>query len=88
MIIRVSSAMKLITFFAACAITSLVTFLCSLPADQHTLSLFSGAAIALILLGVVRDYAPRRPLWQPGRRPLSGATRLELPATEPMRRAA
>lgn len=57
--------MKLIALLAAIAVTGLSLSLLApffgLPAEGA----YSATALAMLLLVVARDYAPRRPLWTP-----------------------
>lgn len=47
------------------ALAGLAAVLLSLSIDLPSLGLFSATAALLFLIGVVRDYSPRRPYWQP-----------------------
>ena len=57
--------MKLITILAAAALLGLGVSLLDLSVSSQSLALFGATASVLFLLGVARDYAPRRPYWQP-----------------------
>lgn len=83
---RVISAMKLITFLAATALAMLGTFTLALSDGRHALGLYAVGTALLLVLGAVRDYSPRRPLWEPRGYGRSAATRAV--ATEPMKLAA
>ena len=80
--------MKIIPTLATLALIGFGFLATSLSTGRAALGLFAATASALIILGVVRDYAPRRPLWQPGRSPLRGIRQAHLRATEPMKLAA
>jgi hypothetical protein len=57
--------MKLISFLAAAALFGIGVSLFDLSISSQSLGLFAATASVLFLLGVARDYAPRRPYWQP-----------------------
>ena len=61
--------MKLLSFLSATALLGLGVSLLDLTLNAH-LGLYAATASVLILVGVVRDYAPRRAYWQPRRAPL------------------
>ncbi|MBS0662552.1 MAG: hypothetical protein JSR48_04765 [Verrucomicrobia bacterium] len=52
--------MKLISLLSAAALVGLVAFFFDV-----SLGIFATTASMLFLLSVIRDYAPRRPYWQP-----------------------
>lgn len=56
--------MKLSSSFSA-ALLGLASALCYVSLNAASLGLFAAAASSLILLGVARDYAPRRAYWEP-----------------------
>jgi len=66
-----ASAMKLISYLSAAALLGLGASVLDLTASPVSLGLFAATASLLFLLGVVRDYAPRRPYWQPRRSELA-----------------
>jgi membrane-bound ClpP family serine protease len=68
--------MKLISTLSAAALIGLGAFLLVLNANAQSMGLFSLTASVLFLLGVVRDYSPRRPYWQ-----LSPVAVVRFPAT-------
>ncbi|HNC22784.1 MAG TPA: hypothetical protein PLU52_01160 [Opitutaceae bacterium] len=55
-----ASVMKLISFLSAAALLGLGAFFFDV-----SLGIFAATASILFLLSVIRDYAPRRPYWQP-----------------------
>jgi hypothetical protein len=59
-------AMKLISFLSAAALVGLAASVLDLSFHAN-LGLYAATASVLFLIGVVRDYAPRRPYWQPRR---------------------
>ncbi|MDB6168128.1 MAG: hypothetical protein JWM88_992 [Verrucomicrobia bacterium] len=61
--------MKLITLLSAAALVGLGVSILDLSLSVQSLGLFLATASVLFLLGVVRDYAPRRPYWQPAAEP-------------------
>jgi hypothetical protein len=67
--------MKLISILSATALLGLGVSLLDLSLNAH-LGLYAATASVMILLGVARDYAPRRAYWQP--RP---ASLLHFPAS-------
>lgn len=70
--------MKLISFLSATALLGLGVSLLDLSRNAP-LGLYAATASVMILLGVVRDYTPRRAYWQP-----RGATLFQFP-TSPAR---
>lgn len=54
------SAMKLISLLSAAALVGLGALFLDV-----SLGIFAATASILFLLSVIRDYAPRRPYWQP-----------------------
>ncbi len=56
--------MKLISLLSAAALLGLAVSVLDLSLNAH-LGLYAATASVLFLIGVVRDYAPRRPYWQP-----------------------
>ncbi len=58
--------MKFISFLSATALIGLAASVLDLSFHAH-LGLYAATASVLFLIGVVRDYAPRRPYWQPRR---------------------
>jgi len=62
--VSTASVMKLISFLSAAALAGLAASVLDLSFQAH-LGLYAATASLLFLLGVVRDYAPRRPYWQP-----------------------
>ena len=65
--INSSSAMKLIPFLSAAAFLGLGVTVFALSINAHVLGSYAAASSLLVLLGAVRDYAPRRSYWEPGR---------------------
>lgn len=57
--------MKLISFLSAAALLGLGAVILDLSVSSQSLGLYAVTASVLFLLGVVRDYAPRRRYWQP-----------------------
>ncbi len=57
--------MKLISLLSAASLLGLANCALALSTDRPVAPLFALATAVLMLLVVVRDYAPRRPLWQP-----------------------
>ncbi len=57
--------MKLICLLSAASLLGLANCALALSTDRPVAPLFALATAVLMLLVVVRDYAPRRPLWQP-----------------------
>lgn len=58
--------MKLISFLSAAAFLGLGVSLLALPFSAGALASYAAAASALVVLGAVRDYTPRRSYWEPG----------------------
>ena len=58
--------MKLISFFATAALTGMGIFALAVLFGYRAMGTFSFALIPLILIGFVRDYAPRQSRWEPG----------------------
>jgi hypothetical protein len=80
--------MKLIAFLSATALAGLGTFAIAFSLGRPaTGGLYALAVIPLLLLGAVRDYAPRRPMWQP-RPPGKCRPAAACVATETMKLAA
>ena len=59
--------MKLISLLSAAALLGLGVFALDLSLSAPVLGSYAAAASILVLLGVVRDYSPRRSSWEPGR---------------------
>ncbi|MCX6945408.1 MAG: hypothetical protein WCL24_03660 [Verrucomicrobiota bacterium] len=57
--------MKLSSLLSTAALLALALSVLDLSLNAESLGLFAALASTLFLLGVVRDYAPRRPYWQP-----------------------
>jgi hypothetical protein len=57
--------MKFLSFLSAAALVGLGVSILDLTFSAESLGVFAATASILFLLGVVRDYAPRRPYWQP-----------------------
>ncbi|MDB6094671.1 MAG: hypothetical protein JWM32_2233 [Verrucomicrobia bacterium] len=57
--------MKLISLLSATALLGLGVSFLDFSANAQSLAVFGATASVLFLMGVVRDYAPRRPYWQP-----------------------
>jgi hypothetical protein len=62
--------MKLISLLAAAALLGLGVSVLDFTFSAASLGLFGLTASVLFLLGVARDYSPRRPYWQPTPSPL------------------
>jgi hypothetical protein len=78
--------MKLISFLSAAAVLGLGVFALDLSLSAYVLSSYAVATSILVVLGVVRDYSPRRSYWEPGR---SNVTRFpSAPARQMARLAA
>ncbi len=60
--------MKLLTYTAAAALLGLGIFTLSLALGLDSTATYAALAGTLFVKGVVRDYAPRRPRWEPSRR--------------------
>jgi len=65
-----SSVMKLISLLSVAALVGLGVSVLDFTFVAPPLGLYAVTACILFLLGVVRDYAPRRPYWQPRPSPL------------------
>jgi hypothetical protein len=84
--LNASSAMKLISLLSAAALLGLGVFALDLSLSSHVLGSYAAAASILVVLGAVRDYAPRRSAWEPGR---GNVTRFpSAPVRDPARLAA
>lgn len=60
--------MKLLTYTAAAALLGLAVFTLSLALGLDSTAAYAVLAATLFIKGVVRDYSPRRPHWEPSRR--------------------
>ncbi len=60
--------MKLLTYTAAAALLGLGAFTLSLTLGLDSTATYAALAGTLFVKGVVRDYSPRRPGWEPSRR--------------------
>jgi len=60
-----TSVMKLISLLSVAALLGLGASILDLSVSAQSLGLYAATASVLFLLGVVRDYAPRRPYWHP-----------------------
>lgn len=58
--------MKLISYLSAAAVLGLGVSALALSLNAPTLGIYAAAASVLVVLGVVRDYSPRRSVWEPG----------------------
>jgi hypothetical protein len=65
---RTTPAMKLLTYTAAAALLGLGVFTLSLALGLDSTATYAALAGTLFVKGVVRDYSPRRPNWEPSRR--------------------
>ncbi len=63
-----TSALKLISCLAGISLAGLGIFALDLTFGHESLTAFAVTASALLLLGVIRDYSPRRARWEPARR--------------------
>lgn len=61
-------AMKLLTYTAAAALLGIGLFTLSITLGRDSTGSYAALAGMLFLVGVVRDYSPRRPVWEPSRR--------------------
>jgi hypothetical protein len=78
--------MKLITFLSAAALAGLGVSLLALIFSAQSLGGFAVTASVVVLLGAVRDYAPRHAGWEP--RPTRATRFPALPASQVDRLAA
>lgn len=62
------STLKIINGLVALALLGFGLFALDLPLGRESLTAFSISASAMLLAGVIRDYAPRRARWEPARR--------------------
>jgi len=78
--------MKLIPFLAAAAVLGLGVSALAASFGAQSLGYFAAAISVLVVLGAVRDYAPRRCYWEPAR---ASVTRFpSAPVSHPTRLAA
>ncbi|MBP9912799.1 MAG: hypothetical protein KBF26_05255 [Opitutaceae bacterium] len=60
-----TSALKLISYLASAALLGFGIFTFGLPFGHQYLGAFALGNCALLLAGMIRDYAPRRARWEP-----------------------
>ena len=58
--------MKLISLLSAAALLGLGVFALDLSLSAFVLGSYAATASIFVVLGVVRDYSPRRSCWEPG----------------------